>query len=55
MKGSGDNDWEIGDRCAAASWKQLVNECQLMADVDSLYRQHSQCGANMDMDCTVVG
>ena len=26
----GYNDWEIGDRCAADSWKMFINEWQIM-------------------------
>ena len=39
----------------ADSWKMVINELQMMSDADSLYRWRSQCGANMDMDCIVIG
>ena len=54
MIGSGNNEWEMIE-WLADSWKTDVNEWQMMADADSLYRWRSQCGANIDMDCTVIG
>ena len=37
------------------SWKMVGNVQQMITDNDSLYRWRSQCGANIDMDCTVIG
>ena len=46
--------WEINERWLVDSWKMVGNVYQMMTDADSLYRWRSQCGANIDMDCTVV-
>ena len=39
----------------ADSWKMVGNVYQMMIVNDGLYRWRSQCGANMDMDCTAIG
>ena len=39
-------EWLVG------SWK---TDGKWVSDADGLYRWRSQCGANMDMDCTVIG
>ena len=39
----------------ADSWKIIVNGWQMVLNVDGLYRCRSQCGANIDMDCTAIG
>ena len=39
----------------ADSWKTDDNGCQMTIVADSLYRWCSQCGANIDMDCTAIG
>lgn len=39
----------------ADSWEMVVNEWKMMTDDNSLYRRRSQCGANINTDCTAIG
>ena len=55
MMCGGDNEWELAEQMIewlADSW---VMDGKWVGNANGLYRWRSQCGANIDMDCTVIG